>query len=284
MTTVDRLAFVSAEELARREAVELRSRYQNWKQQDHSLDQDPAMLVHLNFEDQRNVDRNLVNHAAGTRASARGMILGCDWVDGRWPGKGALAFNNGGDRVRLSVPGEFHSLTYLAWVRVDSLPYEWDALALVDTFKAGETHWQLHRNGSMELSVRPQGAKAGWDRLLSPPVITRQELGHWIQLAAVYDGSKRQMVLYLNGRQVASKSESHDRTLSLGSLELGNWTPRNLKASANYRIRNFHGRMDEFALLSRPLSSEEIRRFYESGKPRETMMMADRAAASSSGR
>lgn len=281
MTTVDRLAFVSAEELARREAVELRTRYQSWKQQDHSLDQDPAMLVHLNFEDQRNVDRNLVNHAAGTRASARGMILGCDWVDGRWPGKGALAFNNGGDRVRLSVPGEFHSLTYLAWVRVDSLPYEWDALALVDTFKAGETHWQLHRNGSMELSVRPQGGKAGWDRLLSPPVITRQELGHWIQLAAVYDGSKRQMLLYLNGRQVASKSESHDRTLSLGSLELGNWTPRNLKASANYRIRNFHGRMDEFALLSRPLSSEEIRRFYESGKPRETMIVADGAAASS---
>lgn len=279
IATVDRLSFLSVEELARREAVELRTRYQSWKQLSRSLDTDPAMLVHLNFEDQRNVDRNLVNHAATTRASARGMILGCDWVDGRWPGKGALAFNNGGDRVRLSVPGEFHSLTYLAWVRVDSLPYEWDALALIDTFKTGETHWQLHRNGGMELSVRPQGGKASWDRLLSPPVITREDLGHWIQLAAVYDGNKRQMALYLNGRRVASKSESQERTLSLGILELGNWTPRNTKASANYRIRNFHGRMDEFALLSRPLSDEEILRFYESGKPRETMMMADDAAS-----
>jgi len=281
MATVDRLAYLSAEDLARREAAELRTRYQSWKQLDHSLDNDSAMLVHLNFEDQRNIDRNLVNHAAATRASARGMILGCDWVDGRWPGKGALAFNNGRDRVRLLVPGEFHSLTYLAWVRVDSLPYEWDALALVDTFKAGETHWQLHRNGSMELSVRPEGGKAGWDRLLSPPVITRQELGRWIQLAAVYDGNKRQMSLYLNGRRVASKSESHERTLSLGSLELGNWTPRNAKASANYRIRNFHGRMDEFAILSRPLSDEEIHRFYQSGKPRETIMVTARAAESS---
>src|SRR6185437_16744793 len=99
--------------------------------------------------------------------------------------KEALEFNSAEDRVRLPVPGEFHSLSYMAWLRVDSLPNAWNALALVDTFKSGETHWQLHRNGSMELSVRPVGGKSGWDRLLSRPIITHALLGHWIQLAAV---------------------------------------------------------------------------------------------------
>jgi hypothetical protein len=274
MAAVNRSVFLSAEELARRESAELRLRYQSWKQVDQLLDRDSAVLVHFNFEDRKNVDRNLVNCAGGMHASARAMIFGCDWVDGRWPGKGALQFNRLNDRVRLTVPGEFQSLTYLAWVRVDSLPNSWDALALVDTHKQGETHWQLHRNGTMEFSVRPVGGKPGWDHLISRPIITHQELGQWVQLAAVYDGETGKMSLYLNGRQVASKNAKRRVPLTLGALELGNWSPTARKAPANYRIRDFHGRMDEFALLSRPLSSEEIARLYELGKPRETTEMA----------
>ncbi len=275
-----RSAYLSAEELAKLEVAELRTRYQAWKQADHSLDKDPAMLVHLDFEEPRNVDRNLPNFASGKRASGRAMILGCDWAEGRWPGKGALEFNNWNDRVRFSVPGEFQSLTYMAWVRVDSLPNEWNALALVDTFKTGETHWQIHKDGRIELSVRPQGGKAGWDRLLSPPVVTRQQFGRWIHLAGVYDGRTSTMSLYFNGEKIASQKWSRRQTLSLGTMELGNWSPTAKKANANYRIRDFHGRMDEFNLLSRPFSDEEIRRQFELGRPRE-IVAVERLAASS---
>jgi hypothetical protein len=209
------------------------------------------------------------------------MILGCDWVEGRWPGKGALEFNSGRDRVSLPIPGEFQSLTYLSWLRVDSLPNEWNALALVDTFKTGETHWQIHRNGSIELSVRVEGGKAAWDHLLSPPVVTREHFGQWIQLAAVYDGKNGKMAIYLNGKSVATKSVGHKHPLTLGTVELGNWTPTAEKADANYRIRDFHGRMDEFVLLSRPLSADEIRRQYETGKARETTTVAELSPATS---
>ncbi|HXS69752.1 MAG TPA: LamG domain-containing protein, partial [Candidatus Polarisedimenticolia bacterium] len=178
-------------------------------------------------------------------------------------------FNSAEDRVRLPVPGEFHSLSYMAWLRVDSLPNAWNSLALVDTFKTGETHWQIHQDGSLELSVRMDTGKAGWDRLVSDPVITPEHFGKWIQLAAVYDGPARKMSLYFNGRLVASKTVHKTRPLSLGTVELGNWTPTAERSDANYRIRNFHGRMDEFALLSRPLSAEEIRRQYDLGKPRD---------------
>src|SRR5882724_153715 len=280
LPAADHGEYLTAEELARREASELRARYQGWRQGDKSLDNDPATLVHLNFEDQWNLDRNLINRATATRAASRAMIFGCDWGEGRWPGKAALEFNSLNDRVRLPVPGEFQSLTYLAWLRVDSLPNAWNAIALVDTFKTGETHWQILRNGRLELSVRVEGRKGAWDHLISPPVITQAHFGKWIQLAGVCDGKIGRMMLYLNGQLVASKKMAWQHNLTLGTLELGNWSPVSQKTSANYRIRDFHGRIDEFALLSRPLSAEEIRRQYELGKPREATAVVELAPAS----
>jgi hypothetical protein len=281
LPVADHAEFLTAEELARREASELRARYQGWRQGDKSLDNDPATLVHLNFEDQWNLDRNLINRAIATRAASRAMIFGCDWGEGRWPGKAALEFNGLNDRVRLPVPGEFQSLTYLAWLRVDSLPNAWNAIALVDTFKTGETHWQILRNGRLELSVRVEGRKGAWDHLISPPVITQAHFGKWIQLAGVCDGKAGRMMLYLNGQLVASKKMAWQHNLTLGTLELGNWSPTSQKTSANYRIRDFHGRIDEFALLSRPLSAEEIHRQYELGKPREATAVVELAPSSS---
>lgn len=273
LPAVDPREFLSVRDLALGETAELRTRYADWRQADAELNYDPAILVHLNFEDQGDAERNLINRAIGTRASSRAMILGCEWGEGRWPGKGALEFNGLNDRVRLSVPGVFDSLTYISWLRVDGLPNQWNGLALVNTFKAGQIHWQIRRNGGVEMAMRINGGKTAWEHLLSPPVITREKFGKWIQLAAVFDGSRGRMVLYLNGREVASK-DSKILPLTLGTLELGNWTPAARRLSPDYRTRDFHGRMDEFALLSRALSAEEILHQYELGKPRETTAVA----------
>ena len=110
--------------------------------------------------------------------------------------------------------------------------------------------------------------------MLSPPVITREQFGHWIHLAAVRNGNDGKTSLYLNGKLVGSKTFGRKRDMTLGALELGNWTTSATKGDANYRIRDFHGRMDEFALLSRPLSADEIRAQYELGKPREATAVA----------
>jgi Concanavalin A-like lectin/glucanases superfamily len=274
LSAAEWLEFLSVAELVQRESAELRTRYLTWRDADRSLDMDPATLVHLNFEDQRDIDRNLVNRAIGTKAGSSAMIFGCDWGEGRWPGKGALEFNSADDRVRVGVPGVFRSLTYLAWLRVDSLPNPWTALALVDTSKAGETHWQIHRDGRVEFSVRIESGKGAWERVVSQSVITRESFGKWIQLAAVYDGESRKMILYLNGQQVAARDLDRTQLLTLGTMELGNWAPKTQRVDAGYRVRNFHGRMDEFALLSRPLSAEEIYHLYKLGQPREATTVA----------
>jgi len=264
----DREAFLSAQELARRELVELRARYASWRQVGRLVDGDPDVLVHFNFEDEHNLDRTLVNRAANTKAGAGAMIFGCDWGEGRWPGKAALEFNGIDDRVRVQVPGEFDALTYITWVRVDRLPNRWNALALVNTFRAGETHWQIRRDGSLELSVRVEPGKTAWDHLVSTPVITPAYFGKWVQLAAVCDGKSGLMSLYFNGRLVAGRYMSKKTMLTLGTLELGNWTTSAKTPGPDYIIRDFHGRFDDFALLSRPLTPEEIKHQFELGRPR----------------
>jgi len=268
MKGIDREEFLSAQELARRESVELRARYASWRQVGRLLDGDPDILVHFNFEDEHNLDRTLMNRAASTKAGAAAMIFGCDWGEGRWPGKAALEFNGVDDRVRLSVPGEYDALTYITWVRVDRLPNRWNALALVDTFRGGETHWQIRRDGSLELSVRVEPGKTVWDHLVSPPVITPVYFGKWIQLAAVCDTKTGMMSLYFNGRLVAGRFMSKKTLLTLGALELGNWSTSAKTPGPDYIVRDFHGRMDDFALLSRPLTLEEIKHQFELGRPR----------------
>jgi hypothetical protein len=269
MKGVDREDFLSAQELARRESAELRGRYTSWRQAGRMLDNDAAILVHLNFEDEHNLDRNLLNRAASAPENSGAMIFGCDWGEGRWPGKAALEFNGVDDRVRLPVSGQYEALTYLAWVRVDRLPNRWNALALVNTFRSGETHWQIRRDGSVELSVRNEPGKTAWDHLVSPPVVSPAYFGKWIQLAAVCDSKTGMMSLYFNGRLVAGKFMSKKVLFTLGTLELGNWTTTAKTPGPDYIVRDFHGRMDDFALLSRPMSPEEIRRQFELGRPRQ---------------
>jgi hypothetical protein len=82
------------------------------------------------------------------------------------------------------------------------------------------------------------------------------------------------MALYLNGQPVALKNMARKHSLTLGTMELGNWSSTSQKASPNYRIRDFHGRIDEFTLLSRALSAEEIHREYELGKQRAATALA----------
>ena len=74
-----------------------------------------------------------------------------------------------------------------------------------------------------------------------------------------------------NGRLVAGRFMSKKTSLTLGALELGNWTTNAKTPGQDYIVRDFHGRMDDFALLSRPLTSEEIKHQFEIGRSRQSI-------------
>jgi hypothetical protein len=269
-------AFVREEEVARREAAELRTRYDAWKQACRAFDTDPDLRVHFDFERRAGADAALLNSALASDPRTQGVVSGCATTRGRWPDKGALEFKGKGDRVRLNVPGAYTSLTYLAWVRVDGLPNHFNGLCLTDWSAAGEVHWQVTNAGEIEFSVRDPKSGAGWGQLLSPSVFSKERLRRWLHLAAVYDGPGRSMSLYVNGERVASQAIEQSRVLLLGAMELGNWTRE--AGSSRQSNRALSGAMDEFALLARPLSGGEIRVLYEVGRPRPPLV-AEAAAA-----
>jgi hypothetical protein len=71
-------------------------------------------------------------------------------------------------------------------------------------------------------------------------------------------------VHYVDGERVYSFPISQHLSLRFGGVELGNWKPEDLK---NDRIRNLNGRIDEFLLLDRSLSDDEIKNLYLAGRP-----------------
>jgi hypothetical protein len=248
--------FLSEENVARMEASA-------------ALSAHPAALVHYDFRTKGGTMANLV---AGHDITAG--VTGCTTAEGRWPGASALDFRSRDARVRFTVPGEMRSLTLLAWVRVDSLPNVQSSLMMGGSELPGEVHWYLHREGFLGFAViAPDEA---WRTAHTPVLLRRELFGKWLFLAVTFDGATGMATHYFNGRAVASQVLTNVRPLCLRTVEVGNWgvspgstlraSRRVLKEPAGF-VRNLHGRVDEFAILSAPLSAAEIQRLYEIGRP-----------------
>ena len=92
---------------------------------------------------------------------------------------------------------------------------------------------------------------------LSEPFVTPDRRGQWLLLATTFDGQT--MRHYGNGRPIGAGASFTPPALHLGTAELGNSPSRD--------VRQLIGSVDEFAVLSRALSAEELRKLYEQGQP-----------------
>ncbi len=280
-------AFVGVAELERRSLADWQQRYRAWQAASRTLQADPRLVLYCNFEGQQRWSRTVRYQGPPGRRDLDGAIVGCQWIEGRWPGKAALEFKRIGDRVRMSVPGTYDAMTWMAWVRIDGLERRYTALFLTDGFEEGAAHWQFTDKGEMMLGIKGSG---GFHNFVSPVVLGRDQVGQWIHLATVYDHRAQGAIHYVNGQPVQSETVTYymdqaggvvtpqlkgqpvgsqtirfDSPLRLGNAELGNWgVPL---AGPHHPLRTFNGRMDEFALFGQALSSAEIQRLYENGKP-----------------
>ena len=259
---VGRSSFVSSSELEALADQESQSRYLRWREQSEKLRNDPRVVVYYSFDGQRDSDRTLPSHLSQDR-SLDGAIVGCSWSTGRWPGKSALDFKRPGDRVRFHIPGEYGSLTYSAWVRIDGLDRPFIALMLTNGYDAGEPHWQLRDDGRLLLGVRGPDRHMAYD---SDPFLNIKHVGQWIHLVSVYDGANAEVIHFANGQIVGRQSVQTEKVeLKFGDTEIGNWgTPVNYSPQ---KIRNLNGRIDELVLFGDALTEEEIKELYLSGKP-----------------
>ncbi len=231
-------------------------RYREWLASRNMIAKDPATLVLFDFENQEPWDRQLINQRTG---GPKGAIIGAQWTEGRWPGKGALEFKRITDRTRLQVPGTFEALSFAAWVRIEGFDRWLSSLFLTDGFETGEVHWQISNLGELILGVSDDGTQ----NTFSPPVIHPGDLGKWLHLAVTVDGASGAVTHYRDGKVVAQEAKGSLPPLAIGNAEIGNWQAQGI----NHPIRSLNGRVDEFLILSRVLSPEEIQAIYRAGLP-----------------
>lgn len=258
-------AFMSAADLDRSVLADQHLRLQSWRAASAQLSHDPSLILHFDFEDVTALERTLHNRAAGPAAAGDATLVGCSSEQGRWPGKHSLEFTGVGSRALVNVPGEFRSLTFAAWVRVNSLENNYNSLFMCDAFNPGAPHWQILASGAVRLGVAntDPAAHAEYD---APVIFTPERLGQWIHLAVVYDAAAKQVTHFVNGQLVSRQPVLFETALRLGPTQLGNWNRGAYTADAT-PIRNFSGRMDEFQFFRRPLSDTEVRQLCNVGRP-----------------
>lgn len=249
-------AFASLAGLEERTAESQRLAFENWLQQATAWNDDPRLLLRLDFQDAAGT-RSLRNHAAQAPQVPAGSIVGCDWTEGRWPGKRALEFRNVSDRVRLSVPGDFQALTLSAWVRVQGLDRAFNSLFMVEGYEDGAVHWQITREGRLRLGLAGRGGARSKD-YDTAALFTPERFGQWLHLATVVDVARQQVLHYLNGELVAAVPRKDSFPVRLAVADLGNWN--NGGPSDRVAVRHFSGAMDELMLFSKALDPAEIQR------------------------
>jgi hypothetical protein len=240
-------------------------RFEQWRMASQKLNADQSLLLHLDFEHASPSDWRLRNMSRSDLVPDA-TIVGGQWVEGRWPGKSALEFRGVSDRVRLSVPGDYESLTLAAWVRVQGLDRRVNSLFMSDAFEPGTLHWLILNDGAPTVTVVGQPGNP-LQIVTGPPVMTLDKFGMWQHVAVVVDSGSGQVVHYLNGHVVSETPLKIKPPFRVGTAELGNWNAKEFKGDESLMIRNFSGAMDEFCLFSRALSAEEIRALYSQGKP-----------------
>lgn len=241
-----------------------RARYERWKSSAEKWKSHSHLVARYDFETDPGPLRVLPNRSSRRDDGLRGSIIGANWSSGRWPDKGALDFKRPGDRVRIEVPRPAKSVTLIAWLRIDGLEKGFQSILLSDGWdRPGAFHWQIHRDGYLELGV--------WhgDQNVTPnsqAIFDMQpaDFGRWMQLAVVYDGENKSVTHYRDGEVLGEVPLPVVVPITIGKAEIGNWSPPPQDAR---QIRQFNGRIDEMLIFDVALNPTEIGAAYENGKP-----------------
>ena len=268
--------FISAPEIAAQADARAAERFALWQEASAQWKTDPRLLAYYDFE--RNGNPRRLRSQWQDRPWLFGAIIGCRWVEGRWPGKGALEFKNPGDRVRLPLRLRNHpdrtdpdrredlilpALTFATWVRLDALDQSHHSLLTADGVRRHAMAWQIAGDGRLRFTVQRYPKLGPWHSV-TKPVFNSRHLGQWIHLAVTYDSTTGRVSHYVNGKRRARATMPRAKPLRGGSVEIGNWgrPPQNEPHS----IRRFNGRMDEFMIFGEALDDAAIRQLFQVGK------------------
>ena len=262
--------FLGLERLNERVRSQKQSRYESWLAHSGELRKDPRVIVYYSMESDRAWTRKLTSSAVPVNRDLDAAVVGAKRVVGRWPQKSAIEFKRPGDRVRLDIPGQYGSLTFACWVKIDSLDRWYNSLFLTDSYQRGEPHWQILDTGQLFFSVR-QGLERGkaHHKVLSPQFWNPSMSGRWLHIATTYDVEAKTTTHFLNGEALCEERIPDDllvKQTRFGKATIGNWSSPT-RPEADFAIRNLNGSMDEFVLFHAALTHREVKELYEQGRP-----------------
>jgi len=246
-----------------------KAKYARWLSYSNNLRCDSDLVAYYNFEEGEG--NKLKNKAVGPYGDARyapenldGTINSLTWVEGRWPGKGALQFegvsgvsyvNCGND---VSLDDYSNGLTVEVWVKptdVSANSY-FVSKGYVTHPSTGYASWEirLENRGSGMYKFSPEFGNGTVDEVKT----WSQELekDNWHYYVVIYDGTKIQH--YVDGKSGASATFTGDFAVCDNNLTIGG-----LGNSASWP---FTGLIDELAIYRRVLTPEEIKQHYRMSK------------------
>ncbi len=229
-----------------------------WQSHVKQLLKAPGLIAFFPFHktSDESVLKNELKHAE--HAIPNGRIAGARWVSGRWPGKDSLLFDGDNECVELNVPDEFREYTIAAWIKIDRLDYEMNAILNSDDMEDGDVHFQITRQGLPKGGV--QGTNTN-DSFIGDPL----PIGKWVHVAIVISSLDHTRQVYANGKLVRKGTMNREVLIKPSLCRLGNWLPA--EKYLEKRTRAFRGRMDELAIWNRALLESELRQMFEAGRP-----------------
>jgi anti-sigma factor RsiW len=270
--------FVGMAEMNDKLASGRAARRMAWWDFSEAMSRDPRTVLHYRMRTSEPWNRRLANAAAQTAdAGVDGAIVAAARAQDRWgtPG-GALDFSPTGSRVRVNVPGDYRSITLLAWVKINSLDRWYNSLFLTDGAKLTQPHWQIMDDGRLFFSVKKYD-KVKWKagerdkyHFMSPPIWSTALSGQWMMIATTYDVDARKVTHYVNGKAISEEAIPEDylvEKVTIGAASICNWSEPVYRTDAHFAVRNLNGSMDEFAIFAAALTAGEVEDIYEHGKP-----------------
>lgn len=275
--SIDPQLFVTMAELESRKQDQTTVKIKHWSSWAEKMKSNPDVVAFYSFDQPGDWQRKLPC-ACNSLFDQSGAIVGARKVMGRWGNKSGLVFKQPGDRVRMKIPGEFGSLTFAAWVKIDSLDRMYNSLFLTDNYNHGEPHWQILESGQLFFSVRWR--PDDWVRGKSPngpahyPVVSApfwkpSMSGKWIHLATTFDVETSVVTHYVDGQAIHEERIPDSlmvKTTRIGEATLGNWSLPT-RADSRFAIRNLNGTMDELLILKTALKPVDIAEIWQIGKP-----------------
>jgi len=256
--------FIGTADLAFRSLEESQNKHASWLNLSDEISQDAETLVYYTFDNHSPWSRVLRNKSQNNYGNLNGAIIGCTWSEGRWPGKGSLSFKKKKDRVRINIHEKLPSVTLQSWLKINKLNGQISPILISENPSSGSVSWYVNGSGQVVLEVQAGGKK---DIYKSAVAFRKERLGRWMHIATTYDLESKKVSHFVNGRPFSHEKINSALPVTFPNSMLGyHSNKRHQKQDTTLQ-----GSIDEFAILQKSISEDDIKRLFEIGCPYEAV-------------